>query len=298
MRERRGVCIRRRHALDRAWENDVAAKRSKPKRPATGSAEVLDLSLIKSVGKAIAVLQELYQGGRPLRIVDLAELLDTSSSTVSRLVSTLAAAGLVEQEPDTGRVYLGLGLALLGNSALGRRELDLIALPAMAELSAEFKEYISLSRLHKWKVIIMRGRTLETLRRDITMMSVVPVHGSAPGKVLAAWQDARYVRQMLAEHGMDALTSKTITSVDAFMEELARIRKAGFALDDEELIHGLRHVAAPVYDHRGQVVATISAGGSAHRVAGAQLERLTAATIRCATDVSRLLGFRLATAAS
>jgi IclR family KDG regulon transcriptional repressor len=247
------------------------------------------LSLIKSVGKAIAVLQELYQGGRPLRIVDLAELLDTSSSTVSRLVSTLAAAGLVEQEPDTGRVYLGLGLALLGNSALGRRELDLIALPAMAELSAEFKEYISLSRLHKWNVIIMRGRT---------MMSVVPVHGSAPGKVLAAWQDARYVRQMLAEHGMDALTSKTITSVDAFMEELARIRKAGFALDDEELIHGLRHVAAPVYDHRGQVVATISAGGSAHRVAGAQLERLTAATIRCATDVSRLLGFRLATAAS
>jgi IclR family transcriptional regulator, KDG regulon repressor len=93
------------------------------------------------------------------------------------------------------------------------------------------------------------------------------------------------------------VTSKTITSVDAFMEELARIRKAGFALDDEELIHGLRHVAAPVYDHRGQVVATISAGGSAHRVTGAQLERLTAATIRCATDVSRLLGFRLATAA-
>ncbi|MFB9262189.1 IclR family transcriptional regulator [Bradyrhizobium erythrophlei] len=274
----------------------MAAKPSKPKKPAMGAAEVLDLSLIKSVGKAIAVLQELYQAGRPLRIVDLAELLDTSSSTVSRLVSTLAAAGLVEQEPETGRCYLGLGLALLGNSALGRRELDLVALPAMAELSAEFKEYISLSRLHKWKVVIMRGRTLETLRRDITMVSVVPVHGSAPGKVLAAWQDARYVRQMLAENGMDAFTSRTITTVDAFMEELGRVRKAGFALDDEELIKGLRHVAAPIYDHRGQVVATISAGGSAHRVSGAQLEKLTAATIRCATDVSRLLGFRLATA--
>jgi IclR family transcriptional regulator, KDG regulon repressor len=275
----------------------VAAKPSK-KKPLRGSAEVLDLSLIKSVGKAIAVLQELYEAGRPLRIIDLAELIDTSSSTVSRMVSTLAAAGLVEQEADTGRVYLGIGLALLGNAALGRRELDLIALPAMAELSAEFKEYISLSRLHKWKVIIMRGRTLETLRRDITMMSVVPVHGSAPGKALAAWRDARYVRQMLADHGMEALTSRTITSVDAFMEELARVRKAGYAVDDEELIRGLRHVAAPVYDHRGAVVATISAGGSAHRVKDAQLERLTAATMRCASDISRQLGFRLATAAS
>ncbi|MGY4314037.1 IclR family transcriptional regulator [Bradyrhizobium sp. JR3.5] len=274
----------------------MAAKPPKRKKPAPGAAEVLDLSLIKSVGKAIAVLQELYQAGRPLRIVDLAELLDTSSSTVSRMVSTLAAAGLVEQEAETGRCYLGLGLALLGNSALGRRELDLFALPAMAELSAEFKEYISLSRLHRWKVVIMRGRTLETLRRDITMVSVVPVHGSAPGKVLAAWQDARYVRQMLAENGMDAFTSRTITSADAFMAELARVRKAGFALDDEELIQGLRHVAAPIYDHRGQVVATISAGGSAHRVSGAHLEKLTAATMRCAADVSRLLGFRLATA--
>lgn len=274
----------------------MAAKPSKRKKPAPGAAEVLDLSLIKSVGKAIAILRELYQAGRPLRIVDLAELLDTSSSTVSRMVSTLAAAGLVEQEAETGRCYLGLGLALLGTSALGRRELDLVALPAMAELSAEFKEYISLSRLHRWKVVIMRGRTLETLRRDITMVSIVPVHGSAPGKVLAAWQDARYVRQMLAENGMDAFTARTITSVDAFMAELARVRKAGFALDDEELIQGLRHVAAPIYNHRGQVVATISAGGSALRVSGAHLEKLTDATMRCAADVSRVLGFRLATA--
>jgi IclR family transcriptional regulator, KDG regulon repressor len=128
-------------------------------------------------------------------------------------------------------------------------------------------------------------------------VSIVPVHGSAPGKALAAWQDGRFVRQMLAEHGMDAFTSRTITSVDAFMEELARVRKAGYALDDEELINGLRHVAAPIYDHRGEVVATISAGGSAQRVKDAQLERLTAATIRCASDVSRQLGFRVATAA-
>jgi DNA-binding IclR family transcriptional regulator len=124
------------------------------------------------------------------------------------------------------------------------------------------------------------------------MMSVVPVHGSAPGKMLAAWQDQSYVRQMLAHHGMDALTSRTITSVDVFMKELERIRKAGFAVDDQELIQGLRHVAAPIFDHRGEMIATISAGGSAKRVEGIELERLTAATIRCADDISRQLGFR------
>jgi YD repeat-containing protein len=82
------------------------------------------------------------------------------------------------------------------------------------------------------------------------------------------------------------------------MEEMARVRNAGYALDEEELIRGLRHVAAPIYDRRGKVVATISAGGSAHRVKDSQLERLTAATIRCASDISRQLGFRLVTAAS
>jgi DNA-binding IclR family transcriptional regulator len=284
----RGPCMN-----DRTPRRAAAATKSmKMKTSKSGTAEVFDLGLIKSVGKALTVLQELYHAGRPLRVIDLANSLQTSPSTISRLVSTLAGAGLVEQEADTGRCYLGFGLALLGNATLGRRELDLIALPVMAELSAEFNEYISLSRLHQWKVIIMRGRTLDTIRRDITMMSVVPVHGSAPGKVLAAWQDPSYVRQMLAQHGMDALTSRTITTIDAFMEELERIRKAGFALDDQELIQGLRHVAAPVYDHRGDVVATISAGGSARRVDGEELEKLTAATIRCAADVSRQLGFR------
>ena len=76
--------------------------------------------LIRSVGKAMAILHLIGESPRPLRITDLAKRLQMSSSVVSRLVSTLAEGGLVEQEEDTGRCYLGFGMVLLGDAALGR----------------------------------------------------------------------------------------------------------------------------------------------------------------------------------
>ena len=247
----------------------------------------VDLGLIKSVGKAIAILETLYESGRPLRIIEIANALQMSSSAISRLASTLANGGLVDQD-ETGRCQLGYGLTLFGHASLGRRELDRIALPYTSELSAQFREYVSIGRLYRWKVILLRGHTMQGLN----LTSVIPVHATAPGKLLAAWQDPDFVVSMLKRHGMDSYTDKTLTSVDGFMSQLEQIRMVGFSTDDQELISGLRHVAAPIRDHTGAVIASVSAGGSIRLVAGSELDNLTQATIRCASEISRQMGFR------
>jgi len=248
-------------------------------------------NLIKSVGKALAILEELYASGRALRIGDLAARLDMSPSAVSRLITTLGTSRLVDQDEESGRCYLGMGLALLGHAALGRRELDRIALPVLADLSRRFPAYASLCRLYRDKVIMIRGRTSETLQRDSSLMCVHPVHACASGKLLLAYLEPDKLTAVLEGHRMDPYTPRTITTVEALKEEFALVRRSGFAVDHEELLHDSRHVAAPIRDHTGTVIAALSVGGRTVEVQE-QFEALTEAAIVGVLAISRQLGYR------
>lgn len=246
---------------------------------------------IKSINKAVAILREIHAASRPLRVSELSKLLDLSPSVVSRIASTLARGGLLDHDEETNRIQLGLGLAVLGHSALGRRKLDLIAIPVMAKLSEDFKEYISLSRLAEGRVVMVRGGPVEVMHQDTFLTTVVPVHASAPGKLLAAWLSEQRLVQLLELRGMDAYTPNTITSIRRFKEEVRKIRRERFALDDQELVPGFRHVAAPIFDQDGNVVAALSAGGPKSKLSADEIEKLRGALTNAGTQISRQLGY-------
>lgn len=250
-----------------------------------------DGNLIKSVGKALAILEELYASGRPLRVGDLAARLDMSPSAVSRLVSTLGTSRLIDQDEESGRCYLGIGLSLLGHAALGRRELDQIALPVLADISRRFPAYASLCRMYRNKVIMIRGRTSETLQRDSSLMCVHPVHACASGKLLLAYSTPPALEAVLNSHRLDPYTPQTLTTIDALMADLETVRRDGFALDNQELLHDSRHVAAPIRDHAGEVIAALSVGGRTVEVQS-QFEALTQACVVGSLAISRQLGYR------
>lgn len=260
--------------------------RTKPRKAAMD-----DGNLIKSVGKALAILEELYASGRALRVGDLAARLDMSPSAVSRLVSTLSTSRLIDQDEESGRCYLGIGLSLFGHAALGRRELDQIALPVLADISRRFPAYASLCRMYRNKVIMIRGRTSETLQRDSSLMCVHPVHACASGKLLLAYLKPSALESALNGHRLDPYTPRTLTTIDALMENLETIRRNGFALDDQELLHDSRHVAVPIRDHAGEVVAALSVGGRTIEVQN-QFEALTQACVVGSLAISRQLGYR------
>jgi DNA-binding IclR family transcriptional regulator len=246
---------------------------------------------IKSVNKAVAILREIHAASRPLRVSELSKLLDLSPSVVSRIASTLAKGGLLDHDEETNRIQLGLGLAVLGHSALGRRKLDLIAIPVMAKLSEDFREYISLSRLADGRVVMVRGGPVEVMHQGTFVTTVVPLHASAPGKLLAAWLPERQLVELLELRGMDAFTPNTITSVRQFKEELRKIRRERFALDDEELVPGFRHVAAPIFDQDGNVVAALSAGGPRAKLNADEIAKLRHALTNAGTQISRQMGY-------
>jgi DNA-binding IclR family transcriptional regulator len=75
---------------------------------------------------------------------------------------------------------------------------------------------------------------------------------------LLAYGEWKYLAELLEHQGMPALTTNTITTLDALADELELVRELGHACDHEETLIGLCCVAAPIYDSTGAVVAAVS----------------------------------------
>lgn len=245
---------------------------------------------IKSVHKAFDILEALAASRTPLRITDLAEQLRMTPSTVSRLVATLREHGLVETDPLTGRCTVGLGAVVLGNAALGRRPLDQITRPWIAQLSTQFSEYINISQLHRGKVVYQRGTWSDgMMRAGVRLSGILPVHSTSPGKVLIAWLPEAEIRSILHGTGMESFTANTITDIDAMLAHLAEVRRLGLAHDREEIAYNLIGAAAPIRGADGRVLASISTSMAAGRWQKKAIE-VEQALIYAAAQISRDLG--------
>jgi DNA-binding IclR family transcriptional regulator len=248
-------------------------------------------SPVKSVRKAIDVLEILADTRRALRIGEIAAKLSMSASAVSRLVATLSKAEFVHQDEETGQCYLGLGLTVLGADALGRRSLDRIAKPIMDELANRLPGYVSVSRLARGKVVIMRALPMPSSQHGVNLTVVAPVHACAPGKILCGGLSAARILELVKGQGMDPITTHTMTQPGQFLAAVEAGRADGFAIDDEESAYKHRHVACPIFDHNGSVVAALSGGGALADFPWSEVPTLIQGLSHGSLRISRELGF-------
>jgi len=250
-----------------------------------------DESPIKSVRKAIDILDALSDARRALRVGEIASKLNMSVSAVSRLVATLSKGELVYQDEETGRCYLGLGLTVLGANALGRRAMDRIAMPIMDELAGRIRGYVSLSRLARGKAVFMRALPSPLSQHGVVLTVVAPVHTVASGKILCGDLTTAEIHELMKSQGMDPITTHTIAQPAQFIAAVEAGRADGFAIDDEESAYKHRHVACPIFDHNGKVVAALSGGGALVDFPWSELPALIQALNHGSLRISRELGF-------
>ena len=110
--------------------------------PRTGQPAI---RLVSSVQRAFAVVDTLADADGDLGTNEIARRTGVNPSTVSRLLATLVAGGLVEHLPETGRYRLGPRLVQLGNAVLARLDLRQIARPHLHALVQSTGETATLS---------------------------------------------------------------------------------------------------------------------------------------------------------
>lgn len=213
----------------------------------------------QAVLRALGVLACFRDGSPDLGVSDIARALSLKTSTAHRLVRALVREGFLEQDPITSRYRLGNTLAEYGRIVYRQRRVH-VAEPYMQELSRFTGENVGLAIRHgpdALALAVAHASSSETI--DIAGIRI-PLHASAMGKVLLAWADP-YESDPAHIGPLTPATARTITSPAELQRELGRVRAAGFALNDEEMVPGIRTVAVPILDGLGHAVFALAVRG-------------------------------------
>jgi IclR family transcriptional regulator, KDG regulon repressor len=227
---------------------------------------------IRSVTKAIRLLDMLGEGNGAYGVSELARRLEMDKSSVSRMLRTLELSGYVEQDPVTQRYRLGLALGVLGYKALRRMDLRSAARPLLERLAEATGECAHMAILADRRAFYIdqalpeRGVTV-----DAPIGTLAPLHCTALGKVLLAYQSEADREQLIGGMTLELFTRRTIDNADMLQRHLSGVREQGIGHDDEEYSVGVRCLAAPVFRFDHKICGAIGISGPSPRVTDARI---------------------------
>ena len=250
-------------------------------------------SHVKALARALKLLMSLADAGRELSLTEISDALGWPKSTTHGVLATLRDYRFVEQSALNGRYRLGVRLFELGQKAARNWGIRDIALPVMQRLNAQFGEMVQLATEDAGEVFYLEKIDSTHIIRIVSEIGArLPIHCSGLGKVLLAYRAPAEARSILMRNGMRRMTNNTITDPAQMETELSNIRKQGYALDNQEIMEGLRCVAAPIWNKNNEVKYAVSVSGLAERLTGSYFEQLKQAVINSAAEISQNMGYR------
>lgn len=223
--------------------------------------------ILSSVTNASRLLKQFSSRDRELGVSELARRLELGKSTVHRLLVTLTAEHLLEQDPITGKYRLGLAVYDLGAAVATHFDLHEAVHPPMERLRNLTGETVQVAVLDGREVVyVERLDSPQTLRLFLEIGRRNSAHSTSTGKCLLAFRSDKELDRLLRGWKLEAKTPCTITDPGRLRKELDGIRRQGYAVNMEESEMGVMSVAAPIRDASGAVVAAMSAAGPLTRM--------------------------------
>lgn len=222
----------------------------------------------QSVLKLFQLIDYLSNSVSPVRLQQIADDTQMSQSTVLRYLCTLIQLGYAFQDPISERYALSWRICKIGENIKSHSSLRMLSGTIASELSAELCLGVGIVIENNGSCMYLDciyepstvGQTLQRIG------GCTPMHSTSSGKLLLSRYNSETIDQIIADHGLPALTPRTITNREDLMAEIERSKKRGYAIDDEECEDGLRCVSVPLYDYHNQIAAAICCFGSTSKV--------------------------------
>jgi len=245
--------------------------------------------LIASAIKTFSIFEYLCAHGEQ-GVSEISRTLNLNKSTTHRVLATLEHLGYLRQTSEKGMYSPTLKIFNIASQIPTLLLPIRIIHPVLEELSRQSKETINLAVLENGEVVyIDKVESSETLRMDLAVGRKVPAHCTALGKVLLANLPVDRLREVLKPELM-RYTRKTITDEKEFEEELGKIKRLGYAIDDEELNLGIRCIAVPLYGYKERAIAAISIAGPSVRMTARNLKQMVQPLKNASRRISYQLG--------
>ncbi len=232
--------------------------------------------VVQSVDRAIQILEILAREGA-VGVSDIARHLQVHRSTAFRLLATLEARDLVEQETHRGTYRLGLGMLRLAGDVTARLDVAAVAKAACDEVTAAVNETSNVAILDDGAAVNIAQATganaVAIARQYVGQRS--PLHATSTGKVLLAFATPDLLRATI-DAGLERFTPDTLTDPAALTAHLAQVRENGWAAALQEWEAETNAISVPVHGRGGAVVAALSVTAPEFRMPPEELPALAA----------------------
>jgi DNA-binding IclR family transcriptional regulator len=246
---------------------------------------------VRALERALDIVDAFSLAEPELTLTAIAARVGLAKSTATRLLAVLEERGWLERSAETERYRIGVRAFEIGNIYIQTTTLEIEAQPILRHLANTCQQTANLGLLRQGEVV-----HIAVVAPDRPIRFSTPVglrdwaHLTGLGKALLAALPDDELTQVVARHGLPGRTMRTITTLEGLREHLAETRARGYALDDEEAFEGLRCVAAPIRDAKGETIAAVSISGLASEFGGVALSRYIAAVQDAAREISARLG--------
>jgi len=242
--------------------------------------------------KVLSIFDILDRTPGGLQLRSIAELTKLNKSTAWRFLAHLEKAGYVVRD-GAGAYLLGPRLVHLGSGSTYQGTICKVSQPILEELWRGTGETVNLGILDGKEVLYLSVLESPHSFRLVSKPGMRrPLHCTALGKAILAWQPSDARDELLAATKFEKMTSRTLTRPMDLIRELGRIQSRGYALDNEEVVEGARCIAAPVLDCAGYVAAGVSVSGPVIRMPRPRVAEIAEAVKRSASRISALLGYK------
>lgn len=260
-----------------------------------GSDDTGDSRVISVLKNGLAVLRAFSVDEPVQGVSEIATKVGLHKSTVSRILSTLELEELVERDPTTRKFRLGLGVIALAGPLLANLDVRRVAYPVLVELSRRTSETVALMVWDGGEAVcveqvpsrhqVKHTTPLGTRYRDAASSSV---------QVFLAFQDTFGVRTQLM-NGAISYPALDQAGLDAYLVRLQGVEEKGYAVNYGETSLEEVGIAAPVFDHRGELCAAVLVSAPKFRISHEQLSSIGGAAAEAARDATARLGGQRAT---
>ncbi|PLP55962.1 IclR family transcriptional regulator [Mesorhizobium loti] len=229
--------------------------------------------IMGGLAKGLSVI-ETFTAERPRQsISEVSAACGLDRATARRCLLTLAHLGYADYD---GKFFtLTPRVLRLGTACLATMPLPQLVQPLLDRLSEQLGESSSVSILDGADIVyVARAAQRKVMSIGLMPGSRLPAYCTSMGRVLLAGLPEAAVGERLSLAPLPARTSRTLTDPKALIAEFARVRLQGYAIVDQEVELGLRSIAVPLYNSRGQTVAAMNVGVAASRTEADEMIRL------------------------
>ena len=226
-----------------------------------------ETNLVQSVDRALRIIEFLAENPTGAGITEISKSLGLSKGTVHRLISTLKERDFAYQSSNTQLYRLSYKILYLYNCISNNIDMFKVSRPIIRKFADKVDATVHLATLDEKRSNIVYIDRIEPMnsQKPFVMSSRVgkkaPCYCTAAGKMLLSQYSDDEIRDIMKGEEYKTYTDKTIKNIDEFLEEIHKVRKQGYALDENEYDHGIICISITIYNSNDKIDFAMSVTG-------------------------------------